>query len=469
LGNGCGTYREPARDTPVLGEYDVVVAGGGPSGCAAATAAARQGVDTLLVEKDGYLGGATVSQFVMPVLSMNGVDFQGLWHEWMRVLQRLDGVGDLRSRRGRYADGSVDPEGVKRAWDELLAEAGAQLLHHVLVAGAIVDGGAIRGLLLETKAGRRVVLARCIVDCTGDGLVCDQAGVPWEQGDGTSVYAMACTKPFRLGNARMPEGFPTSEHLKGIDRDYQAAMDRDEYTDPIITQGRIVQYLKAWTRPLANRPEMLVGGPSRILNINALDPWDVTRAEREARAQIWQVQDYYRKYLAGCEDSYFLDSSNQIGVRSTRRVHGLARVTKEDVFGFGKHADGIARSSWHVDVWPHDSYTKGANAHEDREWMARLRAGDYFDIRYGCLVAKGVDNLLMAGRCISADHWAQSSLRIQQTCIATGQAAGVAAALSVKDNTTPRELGPLRVVAQLAADRAAVEPFEGLKECRHGT
>ena len=453
-----GAYLEPDKSVPVLADVDVLVCGGGPAGCAAAVAAARHGAETLLIEKDGYLGGATVSQFVMPVLSMNGMDFQGVWHEWMRVLQRIGGVGDLVSRRGRYVDGSVDPELVKYAWDELVTGAGVRLLHHVLVASTIVEGGAARGVFVETKAGRRAVLGRRIIDATGDGIVCDQAGVPWDQGDGQRAAAMACTKPFRLGNAHKPKDFPTAEHLRKIEEDYKAAMERGEYTDPIITQGRIVIYLKAWTRPLANRPEMLVGGPSRVLNVNPLDPWDLTRAEREGRAQNWQVQDYYRKYCPGCEKAYFLDTSAHIGIRSTRRIHGLARATKDDVLHFRKYPDGIARSSWHVDIWPANSYTKGANAHTDPEWMEKLKGGEYFDIRYGCIVAKGVDNLFVAGRCLSADHWAQSSLRIQQTCQSTGQAAGTAAALSLSQGVTPRELDAVTVVAALQDDRRAVEP-----------
>ena len=451
------TYHEPARDIPVLAQCDVLVCGGGPAGCAAALAAARHGARTLLAERDGYLGGATVNQFVCAVLSMNGADLQGVWHEWMNALQRLGGVGELASRRGRYVDGSVDPELVKHAWDGLLAQAGVTLLHHALAAGAIVEEGQARGVLVETKAGRQAILARRVIDCTGDGIVCAQAGVPWEQGDGETPYAQACTKVLRLGDARKPEGFPTAEDLARLDADFKAASERHEFTTPVITSGRILNYIRSWNRPLANRPEMLVVGPQRVLKVDPLDPWDLTRAEREGREQCRQVAGYHIKYLPGCQDAYLLDTSSHIGVRATRRVQGIARVTRDDVLGFRKHPDGIARASWIVDLWPHDSYTAPAVRYDDPAWMKRLKEGDYYDIRYGALVAQGVDNLLVAGRCISADYWAQGSLRIQQTCMATGQAAGTAAALSLSRNVTPRELDPLLVVARLAEDRAAVE------------
>lgn len=134
----------------------------------------------------------------------------------------------------------------------------------------------------------------------------------------------------------------------------------------------------------------------------------------------------------------------------SRRLHGLATATFEDAWNLRKYPDSIARSSWDIDVWPADSHTR-ATVHRNepryKERAEKAAAGDFFDIRYGCIVARGVDNLLMAGRCISAGHQAQSSLRIQQTSQATGQAAGTAAALSLKENVTPRELDPMKVVA----------------------
>lgn len=449
------------REVPVHREYDVLVCGGGPSGCAAAMASAREGMQTLLVEKNGYLGGATVAQFVMPVLSMNGVDFPGIWHEWARELDRLGGMGELRQRRNRLVDGSVDPELVKYAWENLLSEAGVDVLYHAHFCDVMKDAAILGGIVVSTMGGLLAIPAKRVIDCTGDAHLCAQAGVPWEQGDGKSPSAMALTKPFRLGNAKMPENFPTEEHLKKIDDDYAHAMNQREFTDPIITQGRIILYLKAWTRPLANRPEMLVGGPSRILNVNPLDPWELSRAEHTARQQIQQVKDYYLKYCPGCENAYFLDSSSQIGIRSTRRIQGVERVTKAEAFGFQKSPAAIARSSWHIDIWPADSYTTQADQSPEG-WMERVKAGDWFDIPYGCIVPSGVDNLLVGGRCISADHFAQSSLRIQQTCMATGDAAGVAAAMSVRAGVSPRELDGRMVAEYVWQRRDDVRPFSGL-------
>lgn len=455
------TYREPARDLPVLGEWDVVVCGGGPAGCAAAISAARHGARTLLLEKDGYLGGATVSQLVCVILSTNAVDLQGIWHEWIHALRRRKGVGAIRDG-GHHLAGTVVPEVVKYAWDDLLSAAGVQLLHHSYCCGAIIENGVMKGILAETKAGRRAVFAKRTIDCTGDGLVCHYAGVPWDQGDGINKWAMALTKVFRVANANRPPDWPTEPAILKLEADLTAAIERGEYVTPVVTEKtRLLNYIRGWAWKLPEPRNEILSVISRVLKVDPLDPWDMTRAEREGRAQAWEAADVYSRFVPGCEQAYLQDTSNHIGVRSSRRIRGLATATTRDAMEFKTYPDEIARSSWDIDVWPADSYSAPAVARETAQWKQRherMRAGAYFGIRYGCLVAQGVDNLMMAGRCLSAEHVAESSLRIQQTCQSTGQAAGTAAALSLKHNTTPRELDPLLVVRQLDLDRAAVVP-----------
>jgi hypothetical protein len=199
---------------------------------------------------------------------------------------------------------------------------------------------------------------------------------------------------------------------------------------------------------------------SRVLKVNPLDPWDITRAEREGRQQAWQCANALRKYAAGYENSYLLDTNMHIGLRDSRRIVGCATATADDVLEFRKYDDGIARSSWDIDIWPAESYTAPAVDRESAGYQARkekIMAGDYFDIRLGSIIASGIDNLLVAGRCLSAEQQAQASLRIQQTCQSTGQAAGAAAALSLQNNVPPREIEPTIVVNHLAKARD-IEP-----------
>jgi hypothetical protein len=467
-------YQEPPRAIPVMGEYDIIVAGGGPAGCAAALAAARQGASTLLVEKEGYLGGATVSQLVSVVLSTNGADCQGVWHEFMRALQRRGGVSEIGRPSPNsikhwdndyWLSGTVTPEIAKYAWDDLLTTARVNLLHHVWVAGAILEDTTITGIVVETRAGRRAIRGKRVIDCTGDGIVAAQAGVAWDLGDGKSRYAMGNNKFFLLGNIK-DRGFALSDDQLGeIDHQRQAAVERGEYTSPFITSGAVMTRLRGIGHMLPGRPEAIMSS-SRIINVDPLDPFDITRAESEGREHAWQVTDFFKRYVPGQVQVYLASTSNHVGVRSSRRIHGIATVTGADTVGFHKYPDGIARGSWEIDIHPYNSHS-GTPIPETAGYRARierLKAGDFYHIRYGCLVATGVDNLMMAGRCISAEFVAQGSLRIQQTCMSTGQAAGTAAALSLHAETFPRELDPQLVVTQLAKDRDSIEPaFEFFK------
>ncbi len=431
-------YREPARDVPVLGEWDVVVCGGGPAGCAAAVAAGRAGARTLLVERHGHLGGAPVTQNVVPILSTNGVDFQGVWHEWARELQRLGGVTDLLRQEYPHTTwlvGSVDPMAVPYAWDALTSGAGVDALHLVRCAGAIVIDGAIRGVLVETKAGRRALLARRVVDATGDADVAAAAGAGFDCGVDARPWAMGVSLNAWYG------GVPTG----------------DNYT-PGLTNPPLTG------RSLGPTP-LFQAGLLRMLRVNPLCPWDLTRAMQEGREEIRRRLEV-RQQRDGCEGLFLAGIADEPGVRSSRRVHGVATATADDAWELKTHADGIARCSWEIDIHPAESAEgKGVefDADDYRPRVRRVEAGECFDVRYGCLISRDVENLLTAGRCISAEHEAQACLRIQQTCMATGQAAGLAAAMSIADDVPPASLDTAALVDRLAEARDVEPAFEILR------
>lgn len=270
------TYREPARETPVLAQYDVVVCGAGAAGCAASIAAARHGASTLIVERDGFLGGATVSQLVAHVLSTNGVDFQGIWHEWIGKIRQRGGLSakDLIGGPGHYRLG-VDPEIVKYAWDDLLSEAGVAILHHAWCSACIVKDGAAAGVVVETRAGRRAVRARRVIDCTGDATVCAAAGVPLEQGDGSHPWSQALTKVFRMGNVRWPENGYGPQKIAEAKQRLQESIRRGEFDSPVVKNGRAIKYSannEVHGSVVPHRSEMNVFA-SRVLRVNPLDPW----------------------------------------------------------------------------------------------------------------------------------------------------------------------------------------------------
>ena len=468
------SFIEPSREIPVLGHWDVLVCGGGPTGCAAAISAARNGARTLLLEKNGYLGGAIVTQLVINIHSTNGVDFQGIWHEYACRLIARDAVSPMHgSIEKAHIGATVDPEQVKYVWDELLTKADVEQLLHCHVSSVVIEDEIIRGVIADTRAGRRAILADRVLDCTGDGEVCHAAGIAWEQGANGKPWAMALSKTFRVGNVDLPDGAMTAEMWERGKEALEKAVRAGKYSTPVVTtMMRFLGYVKRWswhTMMAPSRRREFRSVLSRVLKVDPLDPWDFTRAEREGRRQAIEAARALRECIPGFEESYLLDTSNQIGLRSSRRIQCMAVSANEDVREFRKYPDGIARSCWEIDVWPAESYTDPTVDRDSVEWKKRrdrMASGEYFDVRYGCLVAKGVDNLLVAGRCISAEHEAQASLRIQQTCMSTGEAAGLAAAQSLKQGVTPRELEPREVVKRLVKQRDVEPAFEMLRGIR---
>ena len=395
-------------------EHDVVVCGGGPAGCAAAIAAARNGARTLLVEKEGCLGGATVSQLVGVVLSTNEVDFGGIWHEWARRLEQHGGIGTARKCPSPLYTGvewyrnSVDPERVKQVWDELLVEAGAEVLHFTTVIGAMKEGTEITGLECFCRGHRFRLDCRLLIDATGNGDVAHLAGCDWHRGVEGKLWPQAVSL-----NA-------LSVRAGGCDPGAGGT--------------------------LGHRPERLWRKDRK--RVDPLEPKALTEAVRSLRRDIWTTNAKGR----------LLWTAPDLGVRTSRIIKGMDTVSDDDAWQLRKREDSVARASWELDVHPPDDEPLNPRMFHSRsaeyaERAQRVAAGDWFDVPYGSIVARDADNLLLGGRIVSSGYLAQGSLRIQQTCMATGQASGAAAALSLKAGTTPRELDPMTIVAQLAKDR----------------
>ncbi len=446
------------KNIPVIKECDVLVVGGGPAGCSAAISSARMGVKTLLIEQTGMLGGATVNQDVVVVLSQNAVDFEGIWHEYMAKLFELGGAyKEDFNFLPLLISSTVDPNIVRVVWDRLLQESGADLILHCSFSDVIKTENSITGVIVNTRQGPGIIKAKNIIDCTGDAIVCNIAGAEWEQGSRTSKCAMSLTKVIRLGGIGENAGIKDMSEKELLKEKLDNDISEGIYKSGIMTSGRVLNYINPWglSWHLKHRKELMLV-TSRVLNADPTSFEDITRAEREGLNSMYEVYDFYKKYVPGCENAFIAHISNQIGVRSSRRVHGMYYINDEDAINFKKHPDSIAKSSWQLDVWPSDSYTAPAGNEgglKDEEslnkYKEHIKAGDYFDIPYGAIVVKGFDNLLMAGRIISSSHLAQASLRIQQTCMSTGQAAGYAAAKAVKENKLPTELDGKTVSEEL--------------------
>ncbi len=297
-------------DLPVLADADIVVCGGGPAGSAAAIAAARLGARTILVEKTGALGGAPVTQLVGVLLSTNGVDLQGLWHEWAARLKAHGGFTPVwrsvsyMTTPHTWLRASYDPEQVKRAWDELAAAAAVRQLLLAHICGARVRAGRVDGVLVHTRAGRAVIAAGCVVDATGDAIVAHDAGVPWHRG--------VVGKPW-------PQEVTLNCRRAGV---------------PPPTPGAPCT--------LGDRP--IRRGNAEEKRVDPLDPWAVSDAVCRLRRRLWSEAD---KLPA---PQYLLDTAPELGVRTSRLVQGLCQVSDDDAWECRKSPDGIARASWELDI-----------------------------------------------------------------------------------------------------------------------
>lgn len=366
----------PSASLPVIAEADVVVIGGGTAGVAAAVSAARNGAKTILIERNGFLGGTMTAGGVH--IFMFTVGFPGFYREVM----------DELLRRGGRLPGSraFDPEVMKDVLYDLVTSAGARVLLLSTATGVVMEGRRILGVVVETPAGAGVVKGRIFVDCTGDGDVAAAAGAP-----------------FLLG--RWQDGLPQPMTLM--------------YVLKRAGRGRVEGVLSF---PMPGGRVLI--NATRVRG-EATDVRQLTEAEIEGRRQVVaQVRRLKRRFPVR-----LLSTAPHIGVRETRQILGLYILTEEDVALGRRFRDKIARCSYPID----EHNPTGLPG-------TRLERVKPYDIPYRCLIPRGVDNLLVAGRCISATHIAMSSLRIMPTCMALGQAAGTAAAICVKKGCLPNNL-----------------------------
>lgn len=392
------------KDIQVIKNVDVVVAGGGPAGVAAAIASAREGANTILIEKNGYLGGMGTAALVNPFMEFYSGKIQLVKGIFQEVLDRLRKTGGLGGVGHKW---SFDPEEYKLVLNEMVLESGVKVLFHTLVTDAIVENNLIKGVIIESKSGRQMIAANMFIDCTGDGDLAAYAGAEYKIGRDDDGKCQPATLMFKMGGVKTDK--PVCEYTVNDER---------------LPQGRVLFF------KMPREGEVIVN-MTRIVDINALDVEDLTRAEIEGRIQVKYIVDYLKNNVEGFENSYLIMTGAEIGIRESRRIIGEYVLTAEDVINCNKFEDAIAHCSYMIDI--HNPLGIGTQ-------KVILQEGEWYDIPYRCLLPKRLMNLLVAGRCISSTHEAHSSLRIQPTCYALGQAAGTAAALATKESILPKQL-----------------------------
>jgi hypothetical protein len=473
------TIELPPRRALVAGKADVMVVGGGPAGLGAAVGAAAAGARVVLAERYGFLGGNATAALVMPLMSFH-THRPGLHSGAAKLMPTDHGPGEpviagvLQALLERLvaAGGAIapslqtgyvvpfDPEIFKLVALELLDEAGVELLLHAFASEVLRRDGAVRGAVFETKSGPVVVEAAVVVDCTGDGDLAAHAGARYEVGRESDGLVQPMTLMFRI-----------------VEFERQAF---EAYTEEFPDQWRGVHGLwelvrkatEAGELDLAREDVLFFGTPhpaevsvnsTRVIKVLGTDVWDLTCAELASRAQMRQIAAFLRKHVPGFERSYVAQSGVQVGVRETRRIEGEYQLTVEDILGARKFPDAIARGTYPVDI--HNPTGKGTI-------LRHLPPGEAYDIPLRCLLPQGIEGLLVAGRCISGTHEAHSSYRVMPISMATGQAAGCAAALAARTGTEPRDLPATAVREELlrqganlgelpAASAAARQPARG--------
>lgn len=430
-------YRTLERD------WDVLVAGGGTAGAVAAVAAARSGARVLVVEAQGSLGGTGTNAWVTPLMRnvSGGVNLnRGLTEE---IKARLRARGDGATDTGGN-DNWFNPEGLKFVLDDLLLEAGAEVLYHTHVAAPLLDGERITALVVHNKGGLQALRARAFIDATGDADVAAGAGVPMHAGDEDGLH-QAMSLRFTLAGvdtARLREFLNACGQWQDSADflHFWMVWGRKSSLEPLFRQaveaGTLLErdgdYFQAFSVP--GRPGELSFNCPRIradLNDGA-DPWQLSGAQLDGRQAITRLTAFCRAHLPGCENAFVGVVAPMVGIRETRRIEGEYTLSVEDILDSRKFPDSICRNHYPVDI---HSVKGGAKLLHERDGEAAYFAADaWHEIPYRCLVPRGVSNLLVPGRAASSTFEAQSSIRVQQNCHTMGEAAGIAAAWAARDH-----------------------------------
>jgi glycine/D-amino acid oxidase-like deaminating enzyme len=408
---------------------DVLVVGGGPAGVLAALAAARQGVSVTLVERYGFLGGNSTQVldrfcgFFTPGAHPQKV-VGGIPDQVIEALFRLKAAD---YHMCPYSDARLiiyNPAILQVVWERLAQEAGVRLLYHTIVIDVLRAGDRVTGVIGATKNGLVTLTADVIVDASGDADVAAAAGAPYDCAPQETAQSLTTTfKLVNVDTARAGQVTPQQLH------DMMAEADASGDYDLPRHQG---------SASLTHTPGVIATNLTRITGVDPTDAVQLSDAESEGRRQALEYVRFLKDRVPGYEQADLAGLNTQIGIRETRRIVGHYVLTRDDIVSCRAFDDVIAKCAW-----PIEDHRAGATTHWER-----VANGQPFDIPYRCLLPQEVSGLLVAGRCLSADHDAHASVRVMAQCMAMGQAAGAAAALAVTQHITPDAVpvGPLQDV-----------------------
>ncbi|MBV8353704.1 MAG: FAD-dependent oxidoreductase, partial [Candidatus Eremiobacteraeota bacterium] len=443
--------------SPARSNSEILVVGGGNAGCAAAIAAARAGASVMLVERYGFLGGTATAAMVGPWMTFHSCQDRIVGGIAQEIVERLVALG---GSPGHVVDASdyvatitpFDPEIHKALLFEMMREAGVRLLLHAYVLDALREANAVAGARFATVAGTREISAQITIDATADAFVAASAGVAMQE---TTLRGRVqpATMMFRLSHVDLaalaayvrehPEEMRTSlppeertpqalTAIAGLYRLWKAARENGEVTVPR-------ELVSLFATPY---PDEVIVNMTRVVDIDPLDPDDLTKAEIDSRAQVMELFRFFRARVPGFANARLAATATQVGIRESRRIVGDYTLTAQDVLEARQFPDAVARSAYPIDI--HNPKGEGTTTH-------RLPPGASYEIPYRCLVPRDVESLLVAGRCISTTHEAHATTRPTPTVMTLGQAAGTAAALALETGVTPRRIDTESLRTRLTA------------------
>lgn len=415
-------------------KWDLIVVGAGLTGVAAAVSARRMGMEVLLIEKAGFAGGAPATCLINPFMPYStrrdGKKFalsRGFFAELQTILRDTGGYqGDPREE--------LHEEYVKLAMDRLLVREGVQPLFHACLCGVEKDGETITAVKVAAKCGVMTFRAKYFIDCTGDADLAMMAGCPFRLGRDEDHLCQPMTLCFRIGNIDIPTLDKNRPLMQKLYKQFQE-------------EGKIRNPRENVLMFYTHVDGMMHFNTTRVIKLDPTNPFDVTQAEMLAREQMFELYHFLRDNVPGCEKSQLVYSASEIGVRESRMIIGEYVLTQEDLINCVKFEDRIAAGNYDIDI--HNPAGSGTSHYYFKD-------GTWYTIPYRALLPQNADNLLVAGRCISATHEAQASIRIMPIVATLGHAAGVAAGLAGKTGVGVKEIDVKQLQAHLESEGAFI-------------
>ena len=410
-------------------KYDLIVVGGGFAGVCAAMEAARHGTKVLLVEKYNCLGGAAQNCLVLPFMPYStreeGNDRPLTGDLFLEVIDGLAQLGGLGANRKCF-----DEEILKLVLQRMCLTYGVELLFNTTVVGAKVEKGKIISLSAWGKSRALTLEADSYIDATGDAELSVLAGAACRVGREADNLCQPMTLSFRVGGVDIPTA---REHRQELNEKYLQWQAQGKITNP---RENVLLFATC-------HDTVYHFNTTRVVKLDPTDPVQVTQAELIAREQVFELMTLL-KTVPGYENAFLQSTGLQIGIRESRMVEGLYKLTVEDLKGLARFPDAIAVANYDIDI--HNPEGSGTSHYY-------FKPGDWYEIPYRCLVPKGFTNLLVAGRCISSTHEAQASYRIMPYCAELGQAAGCAAAVAREAGTDLPGVDVAKVQAILRTEK----------------